>query len=89
MYPQLTTTGFLGDGTRVRPVGPYRVHTSSTAMAVVQVSGAYDLSQSIITFPSPVDPTLRHPDRCGHPSQDEDFEMLMRKNRRTLELLAR
>ena len=89
MYARLTADS--GETTKeniLKPVGPYRIHSSDSLGLVVQTTDRSGIARSISISPTQY-PTIREQDRAARPSQGEDFEMLMRRHKPILDLLAR
>ncbi|WP_440950787.1 hypothetical protein [Methanosphaerula subterraneus] len=89
MYSRLTADiGGTTKGSVLKPVGPYRIHSSDCMGSVVQTTDVFGIARSISISPIQY-PAIREQDRARRPSQGEDFEMLMRRHKPTLDLLAR
>jgi hypothetical protein len=72
----------------VKPAGPNQIHPSDSRDSIVKTTDG--CSSNSILVVSPIQyPVIREQDRAARPSQDEDFEMLMRRHKPTLDLLAR
>lgn len=89
MYSRLTADS--GETTKeniVKPAGPYRIHSSDSMDSIVQMTDGGG-ARSITIVPPIQHSAIREQDRAARPSQGEDFEMLMRRHKSTLDLLAR
>lgn len=73
----------------IKSVGPYRFHTSGNLTASVQSSGSFG-PIGTITIASPFQCPLPEAwEKAPQPSKQEDFRMLMKKHKKTLEFLAK
>ncbi|BBL67389.1 hypothetical protein [Methanoculleus chikugoensis] len=73
----------------IKSMGPYRFHSSGNSIASVQSSGSFG-PIGTITIVSPLQyPIPEAREKAPKPSKQEDFRMLMKKNKKTLELLAK
>ena len=89
MYSRLTAD--IGETIKeniLKPVGPYRIHSSDCMGSVVQTTDVCGIVRSISISPIQY-PTIRERDKTFCQSQSEDFEMLMWRHKPTLDLLAR
>ncbi|WP_292729883.1 hypothetical protein [Methanoculleus sp.] len=73
----------------IKSMGPYRFHSSGNSIASVQSSGSFG-PIGTITIASPIQyPIPEAREKASKPSKQDDFRMLMKKNKKTLELLAK
>ena len=73
----------------IKSVGPYRLHTSGSLTTSGQSSGSFG-PIGTITIVSPFQcPLPEAGEKAPQPSKEEDFRMLMKKHKKTLELLAK
>ncbi len=87
MYSRITSSD--NEKGLLKPVGPYRFHSSGNSIASVQSSGVFG-PIGTITIASPIQyPIPEAREKVSKPSKQEDFRMLMKKNKKTLELLAK
>jgi hypothetical protein len=87
MYSRITSSD--NEKGLLKPVGPYRFHSSGNSIASVQSSGLFG-PIGTITIASPIQcPTPEAREKAPQPSKQEDFRMLMKKHKKTLELLAK
>lgn len=79
MYSRIT--GSDNEKGLLKPVGPYRYHSSGNSIASVQSSGTVG---PIGTF------TIAAPMQApeAQPSKDDDFRVLLQRHKKTFELLA-
>ena len=89
MHARLTADS--GETTKeniVKQVGPYGIHSSDSMDSVVQTTDESGIARSISISPTQY-LTIRERDKTFCQSQSENFEMLMRRHKPTLDLLAR
>ncbi|MCQ1539405.1 hypothetical protein FTO68_10485 [Methanocalculus taiwanensis] len=86
MYSRITSSdnekGFL------KPVGPYRYHSSGNSVSSMKSSGTFGLIGNFTIAPLIQCPVPETREEMPQPSKDDDFRMLMQRHKKTLELLA-
>ena len=89
MRPRLTDVGYTTEETIEKPVGPYRIQSSESSISVMQTSDAFGIAGSIMIAPPIRYPMIRERNEASCRSQNDDFEMLVQRHKRTLDLLSR
>ncbi|WFN37181.1 hypothetical protein L1994_01965 [Methanomicrobium antiquum] len=73
----------------MRPVGPNRYNSSGNSISPMQVTGNLDFNKTV-TIINPLNwPTPKSEEKCLKSSRQEDFKMLMKRHKGTLDLLAK
>ena len=89
MHSRLTAdSGETTEENSEKPAGPNQIPSSDSMASTVQSTEGGGARSIPVISPTQY-PVIREQDRAACPSQDEDFEMLMRRHTSTLDLLAR